>query len=282
MALFTASAQQQPCFAQGCLFLLLPFFLWLTGCAHSPTTASSATSPLRCPPLTPSLLCPPLGFAASLPTHSCEPVATAEVPTAEIKQRLVQVVNDEWVFFGQQTLQIEQGIASIPRLGAWEDDAPQYVERIQQYWCAVGRTGFTQSNVCTQPWSAVFISWAMRQAGVPETVLPSRAAHWQYLRYLLDHPSPYFRVHERTAYAPQVGDLICAVRTEVAWQQVEQLSRAPMHCDVVVNIEQPYLYAIGGNVRNSVTKIRVQLDENGNIQLEVGGRPWLLVVENLY
>jgi hypothetical protein len=57
------------------------------------------------------------------------------------------------------------------------------------------------------------------------------------------------------------------------------LWRTNTHCDLVTSIHGRHLEAIGGNVRNSVSKISVELDTRGRLQT-VPRRPWFMILEN--
>jgi hypothetical protein len=52
-----------------------------------------------------------------------------------------------------------------------------------------------------------------------------------------------------------------------------------MHCDIVVETSGQTLQAIGGNVRNSVSKTIMTLSPDGYVQFS-RARPWVLIVEN--
>ena len=51
------------------------------------------------------------------------------------------------------------------------------------------------------------------------------------------------------------------------------------HCDIVVESKGQTLQAVGGNVRNSVSKSILTLSPDGYLQ-PTSGRPWFLIVEN--
>jgi len=57
------------------------------------------------------------------------------------------------------------------------------------------------------------------------------------------------------------------------------LQNARAHCDLVVKSDGRVLEAIGGNVRNSVSKSILELDSEGRLQ-PVERRSWFIVLEN--
>ncbi len=91
--------------------------------------------------------------------------------------------------------------------------------------------------------------------------------------------------HTIREYKPKRGDLICAHRGVGFWgeadelPQPEALESAKLHCDIVVETDGRTLQAIGGNVRNSVSKSILTLSPEGYLQ-PVPHRPWFLVIEN--
>lgn len=193
----------------------------------------------------------------------------------------------EWDFFGRQTVVMKGSKESITNVGAWEDDDSRYSSRVNAYWRAVGKSRLYGTD-CRQPCSAAFIGWVMEGAGVPESQFRRPPAHWIYLASMIDwssYPGRYFVPRRITDYSPNPGDLICAYRgrsglsSGSGYASAQKLSGKPIHCDLVVNKNGRTLEAIGGNVRNSVSKVTLELDGNGRLQ-RVPMRPWFLILEN--
>ena len=206
-------------------------------------------------------------------------------PLAYWKSKIVEAANSEWVYFGQQTVVIDGNEESIPHVGIWEDDDHAHSDRINQYWRAVGKYRLSGYD-CKEPWSAAFISWIMRAAGVPIDLFPPSSAHRFYLNRLLanaDDPSAVFIPHTMLQYKPKTGDLICATRSKAEPQDVmEKLPdslNSRLHCDIVVDTDGRILQAIGGNVRNSVSRTVLTLSPDGYLQYS-SPRPWFLIIEN--
>jgi hypothetical protein len=193
----------------------------------------------------------------------------------------------EWEFFGRQTVLMKGTKESIPNVGAWEDDGSRYSGRVNSYWRAVGKPRLYGTD-CQQPWSAAFMSWVVGGSGVPASQFRRAPAHWIYLSETIDeaaYPGRYFVPRRVTDYSPNPGDLICAYRGESrrssrsGYASARSLSGAPTHCDLVVSKNGRTLEAIGGNVRNSVSKVTLELDGSGRLQ-GVPRRPWFLILEN--
>lgn len=122
------------------------------------------------------------------------------------------------------------------------------------------------------PWSAVFVSYVMNRAGVPN--FRASASHIDYVRDAYLHPdsSPYtFADPDTTAPAP--GDLLCFVRASStpfgyaglkAFLDRDQ-GALNMHCDIAASIDGGKLYLIGGNVLQSVTLRELNLNAGGQL-----------------
>jgi len=120
------------------------------------------------------------------------------------------------------------------------------------------------------PWSAVFVSYIMRAAGVPG-FQPS-ARHVDYVRDALrdDAAEPY-RLADPDVEPPAVGDLVCFSRSSQVFgvqafrNWLARSSSAPlaMHCDVVVSASAGHARLVGGNVLQGVTMRMLPLDSRG-------------------
>lgn len=203
-----------------------------------------------------------------------------------IKDRILALTVSEWLYFGRQSVVYDADKESIPLVGFWEDESP-YAQRINQYWRTVGMPERTGRN-CEQPWSAAFVSWVMATAGVSKDRFPPAEAHWIYLSHIIrnaDAPGASFVPRSIRDYSPRPGDLICASRGSSAIPQLAELppleiiENSKLHCDIVVARRGRTLEAIGGNVRNSVSKNMLKLDKNGHLQ-STARRPWFLIIEN--
>ncbi len=245
-------------------YLPIMFFLALAGCASTVKKPTVSTVPI---------------------VETAAPKSASEVPVDSWKYKIIEAANEEWIFFGQQKVIIEQNEESIPHVGAWEDDDWAHIERVSDYWRAVGMSKLSGKD-CKEPWSAAFISWVMRAAGVPKSLFPPAPSHRDYLSHFLavgQNPDAVFIPHTIQEYKPRPGDMICANRGAGYFGEVvEELPlslNAKLHCDIVVQTDARFLYAIGGNVRNSVSKSILTLSSDGHLQL-TRHRPWFLIIEN--
>lgn len=144
---------------------------------------------------------------------------------------------------------------------------------------AIGNPGYPglgcRGFVIDNPWSAAFVSWVMRRAGVPRFTFSG--GHFDFVRAARLDPagSPYVFLEPMSA-TPATGDLLCYVRTGRVYGH-EGLARAidggatglAMHCDIVVAANpggDARAWLVGGNVQQTVTM--------RTINLNAGGRFW--------
>lgn len=140
-------------------------------------------------------------------------------------------------------------------------------------------------------WSAAFISWVFRSAGIDAPEFPPNATHALYLDALIATARRFpaaapFIPHAPEDRAPAPGDLLCFDRGPAPlghW--TERLAEAgrvrPMHCDIVVATPPGGIEAVGGNVLDSVALTRFPADATGRLLPPPRGRrPILLVMES--
>ncbi|CAA9319729.1 MAG: hypothetical protein AVDCRST_MAG71-1199 [uncultured Lysobacter sp.] len=165
--------------------------------------------------------------------------------------------------------------------------------RVTAYWQASGvqwpPSGYTdgadcfgtldegaQASLCRTflldtPWSAVFVSYVMRQAGVQGFRASTR--HVDYVRdaQLAGSAGP-FRLVDPESEAPAPGDLLCFTRLPdqafghdefVDWLQRPFSGALAMHCDIVVAVDRNHARLIGGNVLHGVTMRMLPVNRSG-------------------
>jgi hypothetical protein len=210
--------------------------------------------------------------------------ATAGAPApVATRAGLLAVAQREWQFFGGQQIDMRQETLSAPRLGLLEDEG-EAVQRIGWYWQAVGRN-FTGADT-QQPWSAAFISYLMKTAGVSADDFLFDEAHFNYLSFLKQRQAeanPMFVLRPVASEAVTPGDLVCASRDTNSVNTIEDIRPGlPGHCDLVLEVHPELGWAgvIGGNVFNSVSESLIPVSDDGRV-IPFPRRPWFVVVKNL-
>ncbi len=150
------------------------------------------------------------------------------------------------------------------------------------------KTALDRVAVIDTPWSAAFISWLARQAGLGADEFVFSDAHADYaaaawqagVDEAAGRATRYaMRACPIASTPPRVGDLVCQTREEAAGlDSFDALgavlaSRAggrgggalPMHCDVVVQVDAAGFDTIGGNVLQSVTARRLDFGAGGRL-----------------
>jgi hypothetical protein len=220
-------------------------------------------------------------------TWAGRPIGSPPSPNPALRRAIIARATGEWEYFGRQTVVYRGSEESIPHVGYWEDDDTSHSQRINAYWRAVGQPTLDGMD-CKDPWSAAFISWVMQRSGVPQSQFRPAIAHWVYLSQAIENanlPGRWFIPRRVSDYSPQPGDLICSSKGPRrpgmvgGYTSPSLLRGANTHCDLVVARQGRELEGIGGNVRNSVSKISVELDSAGRLQ-NVPRRPWFMILQN--
>jgi hypothetical protein len=219
---------------------------------------------------------PPTGAPPLTPGPDVQP--NFLVPSA--RERMVYLARQEWAVFGR-------GVAVRDANGTWQlafdGDAthevqPGMLSRVLMYWYAVTRAPIVGHQGELQPWSAAFVSWLARSAGLPPEEFPSTVLHWDYIeRFLGPRDGARFVARDPRVYAPRVGDLVCVSRS-AAVPDFTSLRRGLYHCDLVVGADGSGIEVVGGNVGDAVALARFGVDSAG-LLLPRDDRGWVAVIE---
>ena len=203
----------------------------------------------------------------------------------DIRERMLYLARQEWELFGRPEVNydVEPPILTYPgKVAQGHETAPPFFSRVFMYWYTATDLPIIGYEGEIRPWSGAFIVWLARNAGVPESDLPSTVLHWDYIQHAMAAGSENrFVSHAINTYAPKPGDIICAPRGEAFIQSIHNysdLKRGAYHCDLVVARRPRELDVIGGNVLDAVSLTHVKLDETGKV-LPTKARPWQLAIE---
>jgi len=222
-----------------------------------------------------------LSLSACVTRPEIETITGKPIAEAEVKQTVLRLVRGEWEAFGRQRVYMEDGVLVIKPVGVWEDDR-KGSELVAKYWQLLDPDTPLTGQDCDEPWSAAFISWAMRRGGVDPAQFEKSAAHRDYVRKIIAHehdPAFTLRPRDPADYAPRSGDIICRGRgpsRDIADYR-SMPADAALHCDIVVANANGKLESVGGNVRQSVSMSEREVDAAGRL-----GAPWFIVIENRY
>lgn len=175
-----------------------------------------------------------------------------------------------------------------------KEDGNKYIEtdskmrsNLEDYWIA---TGFAESSAefirNRTPWSAAFICWCVRNAGVPQdSGFDFSALHLDYIvgalrNRLRGDLSKRFWLFNIGELIPRPGDFVCNNRSGSTWTYSYLFERywgkdgnrsdipvipAEGHCEIVTKINVDSITLIGGNINNSVSYNRLSINNQGFI-----------------
>lgn len=179
------------------------------------------------------------------------------------------------------------GCAGFPD-GTGMEATPQGCALAQRYWAIVGKeVDCQQITEGRWAWSAVFISWVLRQAGLNERQFLTGQSHSMYVVDARDGvlPAPAFRLQPLPAM-PRPGDILCAGRGRDKYlTSVDEIGfgTTPMHCDIVVEVDATarVVKTIGGNLQQSVSMELIELGDSGLVDGFTNSHaPWLVLMRN--
>lgn len=230
--------------------------------------------------------------ACAGPRQTPEPAPERYPPISypyQAKERILSIAYREWLEFRRPVLD-QTGEEQRQLSKGYEEGDPEVFPHLQAYWNAVRpdyagyvrqqrsrhRAGVKQGQWAGEPWSAAFISYVMRSAGIDLDDFEWDAGHRNYVDAAIRSEQRYgqeavFLPHEITDYAPQVGDLVCSDRSMPPQERIRSLSEREaeldgprgMHCDIVVETAPGRIAAIGGNVRDAVTLSYLPVNAQG-------------------
>lgn len=158
--------------------------------------------------------------------------------------------------------------------------------QIHNYWTGLGLS-FPGVNTA---WSAVFVSWCVKQAGAAKDEFKFAAAHSQFVHAAIGNASNnrgVFRGFDIKSYVPKVGDIIQNNRggTKFNFEFAKQNAAYFSHSAIVVEEVKDaqgnrFVITIGGNEADSVGRKTVKLDANGKI-IQRKKDPYICIIQTL-
>ena len=226
---------------------------------------------------------------------------------ADLRQRIVDIAQNEWVFFGSKEYQVQAAAdESLP----WEErrqrrprlnmeESVRAAQTIAGYWSTTGEGAWIIERQNEQweeegldarwqdAWSAAFISWVMCEAGIDNSAEFRHAiAHHSYIDQAIRardgvDPHALYTAYDSGEAEVALGDLLCTgtrpVYADLEARRAQIGEGARTHCDIVVKIdsEMNTVDTIGGNVQSAVTLKTLWVTAEGRIlsPVERDGRP---------
>ncbi len=217
--------------------------------------------------------------------RTCQPDVDFNTKWARIKSRIVQIANDEYVFWTK------------PDGSRYQETDPYVTSRLQGYWSQVGLNVSVSQCQDTKwqsnhPWSAAFVSWVMGQAGAGPSFRYD-ALHMIYVYAAKqnvtnkDHDNPFWLCDVSNAL-PEPGDLICRNRGSSNYTYETIQPKGPSHCDIVVEVDYSNnrMSVIGGNKNppgntGTVDKDEIRLNGSGQVDTAYGDQGTIFAILKL-
>lgn len=162
----------------------------------------------------------------------------------------------------------------------------QLCKQIQKYWTELG---FKFTSCVSVPWSAVFVSWCVKQAGATASEFKFAQSHSVFVNKAISNTvqnTGVLRGRKITEYTPKPGDIIHNNRGgsthdyEYAKKHADYASHSAIVIEVGEDLNGKYALTIGGNEGDSIRVKEIRLDKNGLIkQRKVN--PYICIIENL-
>lgn len=162
---------------------------------------------------------------------------------------------------------------------------PALADQIRKYWEAIHQ----DFPGVAPPWSAVFVSYCVKQAGASEADFKGSAMHWDFVRDAVKNSAEnkgLFRAFPISGQKVHIGDIIHSNRNGNAFT-LEDLGgpgRYESYSLIVILTAEDDLgkcaMVVGGNQNNSIRSSIVRLTVDGMIQ-QRSANPYICIVRNV-
>jgi hypothetical protein len=157
--------------------------------------------------------------------------------------------------------------------------------QIKKYWAGIAPF----ISCVSVPWSAVFISFCVKQAGATASEFKFAAGHSVFVHKAIQNAASgtgVFRGFPITAQKPSVGDIIQNNRNggtvdfAFAKANLQYNSHSAIVVETGVDSDGGFALTIGGNESDSIRRKVVRLKPDGFIK-QRAGNPFISIIKNL-
>ena len=165
-----------------------------------------------------------------------------------------------------------------------ENDEPLR-SQIEKFWTGIG---LNFPGVETA-WSAVFVSWCVKQAGATAAEFKFNAAHSQFVNTAIRNGingTGVFQGFPIADHAPQIGDIIQNNRGgntfdfDFARTHKSYFSHSAIVVEIGTDAQGGFALTVGGNESDSVRETVVRLNADGFIKRRESN-PYICVIKDL-
>jgi hypothetical protein len=134
--------------------------------------------------------------------------------------------------------------------------------QLRRYWKEGAGVNNSDKYYISQPWSAAFISWVLKQSGAGDE-FKYAPAHSVYIAESVknrkQNNDKKFKGYKPREVSVEVGDLVCYPRQ--GGVTYDSPAGYISHCDLVTDVTNGVATVIGGNVSDSVSKKKYTLKD---------------------
>jgi hypothetical protein len=158
-----------------------------------------------------------------------------------------------------------------------------YVPIVGEYWNAIGKNW---DGLTPHAWSAAFISFCVKKTGIIASEFPSSGYHSEYCAKIYSNQYPAFSLLDPQTSPVLLGDIICQRRENDDNKLTPPLNynsaidlfnkilinsnyNFESHGDIVVEIHNSVITAIGGNVSDAVASSSYSLDVDNRLDTAI-------------
>lgn len=174
------------------------------------------------------------------------------------------------------------------RLSSVNEADPELCAAIKRWTEGIGAT-FVSCTSNNHPWSAVFVSWCVKEAGATAAEFKFSTQHSVFVHKAIkdaDTGTGVFHGLRISDHAPNVGDIVHHNRggATFTFDDAKRSSDFPSHSVIVVDIGEDemgrFALCIGGNESDSVRTTKVRLTSEGFVRPR-GRNPFICVIQTL-
>ncbi len=165
---------------------------------------------------------------------------------------------------------------------------PQLCAQIRRWTVEIGGA-FVSCTSSAHPWSAVFVSWCVKEAGATAAEFKFSKRHSVFVQKAIQdarNGTGVFHGLEISAHAPNVGDIIQHNRGNARFDfdHARRNSQYASHSIIVVGTGQDdmgrFALCMGGNEGDSIRRTKVPLTPQGFIR-QRSRNPFICIIQNL-
>jgi len=163
---------------------------------------------------------------------------------------------------------------------------PELCRQIKKYWTAIG---LEFESCVSVPWSAVFVSFCVKQAGATRSEFKFADGHSVFVHQAIQNAiknTGVFHGLDISVHSPGVGDIIHNNRLGATFDfaYARTHKNYPSHSAIVVEVGQDtdgrYALTIGGNEGDAIRRKVVRLTPQGFV-IQRANNPFISVIKTL-